>query len=340
MPRTNPSLLRQNASRFLSRRIAIFLLLAIGSYASRSVAQQEIANKKIGDLKITILSTMLISTPGGTGEWGFSALVQADGHQVLVDTGGAPDTVLKNAKELGVDLSGVRDVILTHNHDDHTNGLLTLRRELSKRNPEALSRVYVGPGIFWSRPSNSGEQNTMIAVRPAYEAMGGKFLEVPGWQELFPGAWLTGPITRKYPEKNWDDLGKVMTPAGLVEDTIPEDLSLVLNTTRGLVVITGCGHAGIVNILSQTADKFGAQRVFAVVGGIHLYRQTDAQLDWTSDKMKSFGVENVLGAHCTGIEAVYHLRQRMGLSRRAALVASVGSQFTLHDGIVPGELEQ
>jgi 7,8-dihydropterin-6-yl-methyl-4-(beta-D-ribofuranosyl)aminobenzene 5'-phosphate synthase len=340
MPRTNSSLLRKNAPRLLSRRTAIYLLLAIGSFASRSLAQQRIADKKIGDLKITILSTMLISTPRGTGEWGFSALVQADGHQVLVDTGGAPDTVLKNAKELGVDLSGVRDVILTHNHDDHTSGLLTLRRELSKRNPEALSRAYVGPGILWSRPSKSGEQNSMIAVRPAYEATGGKFLEVSGWQEIFPGAWLTGPITRKYPEKNWDDLGKVMTPAGLVEDTIPEDLSLVLNTTRGLVVVTGCGHAGIVNILSQTADKFGDQRVFGVVGGIHLYRQTDAQLDWTSDKMKSFAVENVLGAHCTGIEAVYHLRQRMGLSRKASLVASVGSKFTLRDGIVPGKLEQ
>jgi 7,8-dihydropterin-6-yl-methyl-4-(beta-D-ribofuranosyl)aminobenzene 5'-phosphate synthase len=340
MPQTNPSPSRRDASRLLSRRIALCLLLAIGWFASRSVAQQRIADKKIGDLKITILSTMLVSTPGGTGEWGFSALVQADGHQVLVDTGAAPDTVLKNAKALGVDLSGVRDVILTHNHDDHTSGLLTLRRELSKRNPDALSRVYVGPGIFWSRPTQSGEDNTMIAVRPAYEATGGKFIEVPGWQELFPGAWLTGPIKRKYPERNWDELGMVMTPAGLVEDTIPEDLSLVLNTTRGLVVITGCGHAGIINILSQTADKFGSQHVFGVVGGIHLYSRTDAQLDWTSDKMKSFGVENVLGAHCTGIEAVYHLRQRMGLSRKAALVASVGSKFTLQDGIIPGELER
>lgn len=180
----------------------------------------------------------------------------------------------------------------------------------------------------------------MITIRPAYEATGGKFIEVSGWQDIFPGVWLTGPITRKYPEKNWSDLGRVMTPAGLVEDTIPEDISVVLNTTHGLVVVTGCGHAGIVNILSQTADKFGNQRVFGVVGGLHLYRQSDAQLDWTSDKLKSFGVENVLGAHCTGIEAVYHLRERMGLSRRASLVASVGSKFTLQDGIVPGELER
>ncbi len=114
----------------------------------------------------------------------------------------------------------------------------------------------------------------------------------------------------------------------------------MLNTSRGLVVVTGCGHAGIVNILTQTADKFSNQPVFGVVGGIHLFRQTDAQLDWTSDKLKSFGVENLLGAHCTGIEAVYHLRQRMGLGRKAVLVGSVGAQFTLQGGIVPGELER
>jgi len=302
---------------------------------------QPVATKgKISDLKITILSTMLVSTNDGIGEWGFSALVQADGHLVLVDTGGAPETVLKNAKTLGVDLSQVRDVILTHNHDDHTTGLLTLRRALSKRNPDALSRVYVGPGIFWSRPSKNGEDNTMIAIKTAYEATGGKFIEADEWHQIFQGAWLTGPIQRKYPEKNWSELGKVMTPAGLVEDTIPEDLSLVLDTTRGLVVVTGCGHAGIVNILTQTTEKFAGQPVFGIVGGIHLYPQTDAQLDWTADKLKSFGVENVLGAHCTGIEAVYHLRQRMGLARKAVLVASVGSQFTLQSGIVPGELER
>jgi 7,8-dihydropterin-6-yl-methyl-4-(beta-D-ribofuranosyl)aminobenzene 5'-phosphate synthase len=326
-------------SAFLSFLTAC-LVLALATFATPCAAEATAGGGKISDLKITILSTMLVSTHDGIGEWGFSALVEADGHKVLVDTGGAPETVLKNAQTLRVDLSGVRDVILTHNHDDHTSGLLTLRREMSKRNPEALSRVYVGPGIFWSRPSNHGEENPMIATRRPYEATGGKFIEVYGWQEIFPGAWLTGPIARKHPEKNWSDLGKVVTPAGLAEDTIPEDLSLVLDTNRGLVVVTGCAHAGIVNILTQTAGKFSAQPVFGVVGGIHLFRQTDAQLDWTSDQMKSFGVENILGAHCTGIEAVYHLRQRMGLGRKAVLVGSVGSQFTLRDGIVSGQLEE
>jgi 7,8-dihydropterin-6-yl-methyl-4-(beta-D-ribofuranosyl)aminobenzene 5'-phosphate synthase len=309
------------------------LVLAPLSRASNS-------GHKVGELKITILSTMLVSTHDGTGEWGFSALVEADGHKILVDTGGAPDTVLKNTRELNIDLSDVRDVLLTHNHGDHTSGLMTLRREMMKRNPEALSRVYVARGIFWSRPKNGHEGNNMVAVKTEYEKTGGKFIELNEGEEIFPGAWLTGPITRKYPEKNWSDLGKVMTPTGLAEDTIPEDMSLVLDTVKGLVVVTGCGHAGVVNILTQSTEHFPGEPVYGLVGGIHLYRQSDTQLDWTSDKLKGFDVENLLGAHCTGIEAVYHLRQRMGLSRKTAVVGSVGAAFTLKDGIVPGELEK
>jgi 7,8-dihydropterin-6-yl-methyl-4-(beta-D-ribofuranosyl)aminobenzene 5'-phosphate synthase len=68
----------------------------------------------------------------GIGEWGFSALVEADGHRVLVDTGNRPGTVLQNAKELGIDLSNVVEVVLTHNHADHVGGLMTLRHALMK----------------------------------------------------------------------------------------------------------------------------------------------------------------------------------------------------------------
>ncbi len=294
----------------------------------------------VGEVKITILSTMLVSTRDGVGEWGFSALVEADGHKILVDTGGSPETVLKNAAALRIDLSDVQDVLLTHNHSDHTSGLLTLRREMMKRNPNALSRVYVARGIFWSRPVNGREGNNMVAVKPEYEKTGGKFIELTEGEEIFPGAWLTGPITRTYPEKNWSDLGKVIAPTGITEDTIPEDMSLVLETVKGIVVVTGCGHAGVVNIVTQSTKHFPGEPVYGLVGGLHLYRQTDAQLDWTSDMLKSFKVENLLGAHCTGIEAVYHLRQRMGLSRKTALVGSVGAEFTLRDGIRPGELEK
>src|SRR5579862_2655384 len=109
--------LKYSSERFLAGIVAVGLILTV-AYGQ---AQPSAASQKISDLKITILSTMLVSTGGGIGEWGFSALVEADGQRVLVDTGGAPDTVLKNAETLGIDLSTVRDVLLTHNHDDHTS---------------------------------------------------------------------------------------------------------------------------------------------------------------------------------------------------------------------------
>jgi 7,8-dihydropterin-6-yl-methyl-4-(beta-D-ribofuranosyl)aminobenzene 5'-phosphate synthase len=306
--------------------------------AQATTARQE---AQISALKITVLSTMLVGDAGersGLGEWGFSALVEADGHRILLDTGAHPETVLQNARDLNIDLSDVREVILTHNHWDHVTGLITLRREMMKKNPEALSIVHVARGIFYSRPSPKGESNPMIAIRKEYEATGGRFIEHAEGAEIFPGAWLTGPVPRKFPERNWSVSGKVQTPAGLVEDNIPEDQSLVLNTAPGLVVVTGCGHAGIVNILTFAQTQFPDRSVFAVVGGLHLFPASDEQLNWTADKLREFKVANLLGAHCTGLEAVYRIRERAGLSRKTAVVGSVGSWFSLADGIHPGVL--
>src|SRR5215468_768365 len=234
---------------------------------------------QIHSLKITVLSTMLVGEPSGLGEWGFAALVEADGHRILLDTGAHPETVATNARNLKVDLSGIHEVILTHNHADHTAGLLALRREWMKKDPAAMSIVHVGKGIFYSRPSADGsEGNQMIAIRKEYEATGGKFIEQESWSELFPGAWLTGPVPRKFPERNYGlggVVGKVQTPEGLVEDNVPEDQSLVLNAPQGLVVVTGCGHAGIVNILTDAGGQFQNRPVFGVVGGLHLFPATD-----------------------------------------------------------------
>jgi 7,8-dihydropterin-6-yl-methyl-4-(beta-D-ribofuranosyl)aminobenzene 5'-phosphate synthase len=321
--------------------IAVFSVPALSprlAKAQTSSATAPDPSKQIHSLKITVLSTMLVGDTTGIGEWGFSALVEADGHRILLDTGNHPETVLQNARDLKMDLSDVREVILTHNHGDHVGGLLTLRRELMKQNPDALSIVHVSKGIFYSRPLPDREGNRMIAIREDYEATGGKFVEHDGWTEIFSGAWLTGPVPRKYPERNWSVTIKVQTPAGLVEDNIPEDQSFVLNTAQGMVVITGCGHAGIINILTDANAEFHDRPVYGIIGGLHLYPATDQQLDWTGDKMKEFHVANLLGAHCTGIEAVYRLRDRAGLTRKSAVVATVGSTFTLADGIATGEL--
>ena len=317
--------------------LLLFVSLTLGS---TGLVAQTAGHAKIQHLKITVLSTML--SDEGIGEWGFAALVEAEGHRILVDTGAKPDTVLLNARQLNLDLSDVREVILTHNHDDHTGGLLALRRELMKKNPAALSVAHVGKGIFYSRPAegNGKEDNLMIELRKEYEATGGKFVEHDGPAELFPGAWLTGPVPRIYPERNWSVKGKVQTPAGLVEDTIPEDQSLVLNTDKGLVMVSGCGHAGVINTMTFAEKEFPSTPVYALIGGFHLFAATDQQLDWTADKLKDFGVSYLIGAHCTGIEAVYRIREKLNLPRHSAVVGAVGATFVLGEGIHPGRIAQ
>src|SRR4051812_22299192 len=128
---------------------------------------------QVKSLKVTILSTMLADQ--GIGEWRFAALVEADGHRLLVDTGARPGTVLSNIKDLKIDLSDVKEVVLTHNHEDHTGGLIALRREFMKKNAEALSVAHVGKGMFYSRPKpNEVEGNTTIEMRTEYRFIGGK----------------------------------------------------------------------------------------------------------------------------------------------------------------------
>src|SRR5260370_2331527 len=111
------------------------------------VTAQPAPGNRVKSLKIRVLSTMLTAGEG-IGEWGFSALVEVDGRRILFDTGARPDTVLNNAKDLGVDLTNVADVILSHNHRDHTGGLITLRPPLLEKNPAAPYLTHVCRVIF------------------------------------------------------------------------------------------------------------------------------------------------------------------------------------------------
>jgi 7,8-dihydropterin-6-yl-methyl-4-(beta-D-ribofuranosyl)aminobenzene 5'-phosphate synthase len=293
---------------------------------------------QVKSLRVEVLSTMLTSDVG-IGEWGFSAVVEADGHRILFDTGARPDTVLNNAKELGVDLGNITEVVLSHNHSDHTGGLMTLRRAVQQKNPAALSEAYVGKGIFAARRSGEGKPlDFMVTTRRDYEASGGRFVEYDHPVELWKGVWVTGPVPRKYPERNWSGKTKIQTAEGWKEDTIPEDMSLVINTGEGLVVVSGCGHSGIVNTLEYARLAIRNAPIHAAIGGFHLYQLDDEKLRWTADKLREFGLGTFLGAHCTGIEAVYRIRELTGLDRRRCAVGAVGAVYDLNKGLDPGSI--
>src|SRR3989449_6978979 len=150
-------------------RAAVALVLTIGIAGAPATTEPPIrpaSAHRVNSVHITVLSTMLADK--GVGEWGFAALIEADGHRLLFDTGDRPETVLQNARELGIDLSTVTEVVLSHHHGDHTGGLLALRRELAKANPAALSRIHVAPGIFVSRRQAGDRKSTRLNSSHGY----------------------------------------------------------------------------------------------------------------------------------------------------------------------------
>lgn len=290
-------------------------------------------------VKVTVLSTMLADIPG-RGEWGYAALVEVDGRRILFDTGAETDTVLKNAAALKIDLSTVEEVVISHNHWDHVGGLVTLRRALMARNPKALSVVHVGAGVFLARVEAAGVAQPLAHYRAAYEATGGRFVEHAAATALAPGVWFTGPVPRVHPERNYPARAMLLRDGKPEPDTIPEDASLVIETAEGLVVITGCGHAGVVNIVTAARRIAGERPLAALIGGLHLVGARASTLDWTAAQLKAVGVAHFLSGHCTGLEPTRRLAEALGLGPERAVYGPVGASFTLGKGIYPGIIAQ
>lgn len=281
---------------------------------------------QVGKLKVTVLSTMMADQ--GIGEWGYAALVEVDGRKILYDTGARPETVLANARDLKVDLSGIEDVILSHHHGDHTGGFLVLRKALAAQNPKALSRVHVGEGFFAA--GGQGFRPAIPKLKADVEAAGATFVVHKGPVELLPGVWLTGQVPRETDEKNFPPGWKL---AGGGEDDVPEDMAMVFDTAEGVVALTGCGHAGVINIARRARALTGGKPLLALIGGLHTFNLSDARLDWTGGELKASGVKFMLLGHCTGIEATMRLRAATGLTRRTAAYGATGATFELGQGI-------
>ncbi len=264
------------------------------------------------DVRVTTLSTMETSVPGTRGEWGYAALVDIDGEKLLFDTGRDPQVVLHNLEVLGLSLADVDHVVLSHHHGDHTGGLAALRA----RFPGALATVHVGAGFAGKFRGDAGGARIETAERPA-ALLGHPYLMV------------TGPIARGFEERT----------VAAADLAVPDDQALVIDTTRGLVVIVGCAHAGVVNTLDAAQAMFPGRPLHALIGGLHLFEHTPSfgvaatlpeYLGIVAGRMRRADLGYLLGSHCTGIDAVDYLRREvMAGDRRRAVVDTTGNQLVI-----------
>jgi len=242
------------------------------------------------------------SIAGTLGEHGFAALVQTGDHALLFDTGGG-QTLLGNAQRMNIDLRSVEQVVLSHGHYDHAGGLWPL---LQSSGPK---RILAHPGIFTRRYVLREGQARSVGIPYSEEflvGMGASFSYSDAFREVMPGVFLTGEVPRLTAFEE-GDAGLFCDFSGCQRDRIPDDQSLVIVTEKGLLLLLGCCHAGVVNTLELAREKTGVGEVYGVVGGCHLAFSPQAQIDATMKALKKFGVRKICAGHCTGFHAAARL---------------------------------
>ncbi|NLO21479.1 MAG: MBL fold metallo-hydrolase [Syntrophomonadaceae bacterium] len=257
------------------------------------------------------------------GEYGFSAQVLVDGHNILFDTG-SHAALFSNSRALGVDLSQVQDLFISHGHYDHTGAVLPFLQQYGGRN------IYAHSGIFAHRLVNlPGGKQVDIGCRFTRDEaikMGAQVIPIDSFSEIYSGIYLTGEIPRL---TEYEDVGGnfVYEKDGkLYQDSLPDDIALVIDHPEGLIILSGCSHSGMINTLDYCLKQTGRTRVLAYMGGTHLMTASPLRLEKTIEALKIYEIQKIIVGHCTGFYAAAELYNQLGGQR--VFKMDVGSSFS------------
>lgn len=247
-------------------------------------------------MKLTILSEAK-AVPGFRSEHGLSFLVESGGKRILFDTG-ASDAFLHNARKLGAGLEDVRHIVLSHGHWDHGNGLQYLDNRDLLCHPGCFRRRFRrggGPDIGLAETRE--ELDRRFRIRTSTEPV-----------ELVPGLWFLGEIPRL---NDFEARSTQYVLEDGSDDYISDDSGLACLTQRGLVVISGCAHSGICNMVEHARRVSGEAVVCAVIGGFHL-KVINEQALRTAGYLKELHADEILPSHCTMDRALQYFREAFG----------------------------
>jgi 7,8-dihydropterin-6-yl-methyl-4-(beta-D-ribofuranosyl)aminobenzene 5'-phosphate synthase len=272
-------------------------------------------------LKITVLADNSVGSTDMLAEHGLSMLIEADDRRVLFDTGQGR-VLQQNLCALGQSLDPLDAVVLSHGHYDHTGGLQVV---LSQSHPDAL---FVHPAVL-ERKFAKVEQTPCRSIgipapsREALNAVLDRVVWTHAMNQVVPGVWCTGEIPRSTrpiaPESVF-----FLDEEGRVPDPLIDDQALFVETTRGLVIVVGCAHAGVVETVDHVCRLAGRHEIHALVGGFHLGLASHKRLEEIGSALGRRNFQILAPCHCTGMGAQAYLRARFH-----SLVRDVGAGSSL-----------
>lgn len=259
------------------------------------------------DITITTIAENAVSASGLIAEWGFAVYVKAGERTFLLDTGGSAATV-SNAEALGIDLKRIEAVVLSHGHYDHTGGLPAVLKKAGKSSlpiiahPDTLGQKY-------SYRKNSGEYRYAGTIyrREYLESLGGsfRFSREPVWLSEDIAACGEEPMTTDF-EAVAENLF-LKEGENFLPDPLADDQSVFIRTEAGLLVILGCAHRGMINIIRHGQKLMDTAHIFMVIGGTHLGPASGEQLEKTMEEIQRLDIEWIGVSHCTGLPAAAKL---------------------------------
>lgn len=258
------------------------------------------------------------------GEHGFACWLEVNGDHYLIDSGQGLG-IATNLQVLKLPVERLQAVVLSHGHYDHCGGL----EQVLRRRGEL--KVFAHPDIFAERYSQSAHALRFIGIpqrRELLETLGAQFHFTPQFEQIAPHIYVTGTVTRRHAFEEGDSNLVQRSATGQLEaDPFLDDMAVAIETPRGVVVILGCAHSGIINTLDHLGEKLGCSEFYAVVGGTHLGPVSGQQFDQTVKELERFNIQKLGVSHCTGQSRAAQLRMIFG-SR--FFFGSVGAVLEIH----------
>jgi 7,8-dihydropterin-6-yl-methyl-4-(beta-D-ribofuranosyl)aminobenzene 5'-phosphate synthase len=269
-------------------------------------------------------------------EHGLSYIIEtiAEGapSMLMFDFGVSPQVLLNNLSLLGINVACLEALCLSHGHFDHWGGLAGFLKVYCHAMP-AGTPLYVGEEAFAQRfsrrPSGEDLHNLGSLNREAIEGLKKiAIIDVRDPVEIIPGACLTRKIEKTTPYEKVAPTLFVMREGSIQEDDFRGELAVVCNIKgKGLVVISGCAHVGIVNTVRHAQKMTGINRVHAVIGGFHLVNAEPEIIEKTIADIKAIGPDYIIPTHCTGFEAIAAFQRGMP---EQFILNTTGARYTFY----------
>ena len=239
------------------------------------------------------------------GEAGLSFFIETAEKKILFDTG-LSGLFFTNAEKMGIRLRDLDFLILSHGHIDHTGGLVALARNLAgatEGKQPRLPHLIAHPRCFWQKEKDGVKNGSSMSEDEARRQFPANLSAKPVW--ITDDLVFLGEIPRRFAFEKGDP-GKrtIHTPGGNTEpDYLTDDTALAFRSAKGLVIITGCSHAGICNITEYAREICGENRVADIIGGLHLISPKPKQLAKTGKYLNRLHLDALHACHCTSLSS-------------------------------------